>query len=404
MKSFDVIITGGCASGLAAAINAHRLYPQLKIAVIEKLPRVCKKILATGNGRCNLSNENTDCGGYTNADFAKFALNRYSVEKTIAFFSSLGLITYTDSEGRIYPVSNTAASVADALRFNLDGIEVITDVAVTSVIKKNDTFILNNKYRCNKLIIAAGGKASPSQGSDGSGYSLAKSLGHTITPLRPALVPLVADQAITKPLKGVRIHKAEITLEQNGKKIASSHGEILFTDNGISGIAAMELASSFEKSKENTGEITAVIDLVPDMSFDKTVEYISALRNENKRNFDFLLTGILPKAAGIAVLKKSGVLLTGEIKKMTAKEISVTAESIHNFRIKVIKTKGFDCAQVTSGGISTNEINGETMESLICKNLFFAGEIIDVDGKCGGFNLQWAWSSGLIAGELGGKA
>ena len=403
MKSFDVIITGGCASGLAAAINAHRLYPQLKIAVIEKLPRVCKKILATGNGRCNLSNENTDCGGYTNADFAKFALNRYSVEKTKAFFSSLGLITYTDSEGRIYPVSNTAASVADALRFNLDGIEVITDVAVTSVIKENDTFILNDKYRCNKLIIAAGGKASPSQGSDGSGYSLAKSLGHTVTPLRPALVPLVANQAITKPLKGVRIHKAEITLEQNGKKIASSHGEILFTDNGISGIAAMELASSFEKSKESTGEITAVIDLVPDMSFDKTVEYISALRNENKRNFDFLLTGILPKAAGIAVLKKSGVLLTGEIKKLTEKEISVTAESIHNFRIKVIKTKGFDCAQVTSGGISTNEINGETMESLICKNLFFAGEIIDVDGRCGGFNLQWAWSSGLTAGELGGK-
>ncbi len=404
MKSFDVIITGGCASGLAAAINAHRLYPQLKIAVIEKMPRVCKKILATGNGRCNLSNENTDCGGYTNADFAKFALNRYSVEKTIAFFSSLGLITYTDSEGRIYPVSNTAASVADSLRFNLDGIEVITDVAVTSVIKKNDTFILNDKYRCNKLIIAAGGKASPSQGSDGSGYSLAKSLGHTVTPLRPALVPLVADQAITKPLKGVRIHKAEITLEQNGKKIASSHGEILFTDNGISGIAAMELASSFEKSKESTGEITAVIDLVPDMDFEKTVEYISALRNENKRNFDFLLTGILPKAVGIAVLKKSGVLLTGEIKKLTEKEISVTAESIHNFRIKVIKTKGFDCAQVTSGGISTNEINGETMESLICKNLFFAGEIIDVDGKCGGFNLQWAWSSGLTAGELGGKA
>ena len=166
----------------------------------------------------------------------------------------------------------------------------------------------------------------------------------------------------------------------------------------------MELASSFEKNKENTGEITAVIDLVPDMSFDKTVEYISALRNENKRNFDFLLTGILPKAAGIAVLKKSGVLLTGDIKKLTEKEISVTAESIHNYRIKVIKTKGFDCAQVTSGGISTNEINGETMESLICKNLFFAGEIIDVDGKCGGFNLQWAWSSGLTAGELGGKA
>ncbi|MBQ6264407.1 MAG: NAD(P)/FAD-dependent oxidoreductase [Clostridia bacterium] len=403
MKRFDVIIIGGCASGLVAAINAHRLYPEMSIAVVEKLPRTGKKILATGNGRCNLTNINTRCGCYTNGGFAKTALEKYSVEKSLEFFSSLGLKTYTDSEGRVYPTSNTAASVVDALRFNLDGIEVITGEAVTDVKKQDGGFVLNNEYRCNYLITATGGKASPSQGSDGSGYALAKALGHTVTNLYPALVPLTADPAVTKPLKGVRIHNAVITLEKNGKSICPARGEILFTDSGISGIAAMELAASLERIKEKGADIFAVIDLAPDMSREEIIEYLTVLRKENRRDFDSLLTGIIPKAAGIAVLKKSGVKST--ISGFSENEIKIISEHIKQFRIKVTGTKGFDCAQVTSGGVRTDEINNETMESLICENLFFAGEIIDVDGICcGGFNLQWAWSSGLTAGELGGKA
>ena len=399
MKKFDVIIIGGCASGLVAAINARKLYPGLSIAVIEKLPRIGKKILATGNGRCNLSNTNANPADYTNSGFAKSALDRYSVKRTLDFFSSLGLKTYTDSEGRIYPASNTAASVVDALRFNLDGIELITDIAVTDVKKQNGGFVLNAEYICDKLIIATGGKASPSQGSDGSGYALAKFLGHTVTKLYPALVPLTADAAVTKPLKGVRIHDAFIKLVKNGKSIDSSRGEILFTDSGISGIAAMELAAGFEKNK------------VEDSGFFKNgcpelADYLTSLCRENRRDCDSLLTGILPKAAGIAVLKASDVYSPGkEIKSLTEKDIELIVDKIHHFGIKVTGTKGFDCAQVTGGGISTDEINPGTMESLVCDNLFFAGEIIDVDGiRCGGFNLQWAWSSGLTAGELGGKA
>ena len=406
MKKFDVIIIGGCASGLVAAINAHRLYHGLSIAVIEKLPRIGKKILATGNGRCNLSNTNANPADYTNSGFAKSALDRYSVERTLDFFSSLGLKTYTDSEGRIYPASNTAASVVDALRFNLDGIELITSIVVTDVKKQNGGFVLNAEYICDKLIIATGGKASPSQGSDGSGYALAKVLGHTVTKLYPALVPLTADAAVTKPLKGVRIHDAFIKLVKNGKSIDSSRGEILFTDSGISGIAAMELAAGFEKSKEKETDIFAEIDLAPDMSKEELADYLASLCRENRRDCDSLLTGILPKAAGIAVLKASDVYSPGkEIKSLTEKDIELIVDKIHHFGIKVTGTKGFDCAQVTGGGVSTDEINPGTMESLVCDNLFFAGEIIDVDGiRCGGFNLQWAWSSGLTAGELGGKA
>ena len=406
MKRFDLIIIGGCASGLAAVVNAHRLYPELKTAVIEKLPRAGKKILATGNGRCNLSNINASSDDYTNGAFVITALEKYSVEKTLDFFSSLGLKTYTDGEGRTYPASNTAASVVDAFRFNLDGVELITDTAVTDVKKQNGGFVLNDEYYCDKLIIATGGKASPSQGSDGSGYTLAKALGHTVTNLYPALVPLTADASVTKPLKGVRIHKAEISLEKNGKPIGSSKGELLFTDSGISGIAAMELASAFERNKEKGADIFAVIDLAPDMSKEEICGYLTDLCRESKRDFESLLTGIIPKAAGIAVLKKSGVYPSEKtVKELSEKEIENVSEDLKQFRIKVTGTKGFDCAQVTSGGVSTDEINPATMESLVCKNLFFAGEIIDVDGICcGGYNLQWAWSSGLTAGELGGKA
>ena len=408
MKRFDVIVAGGCASGLAAAINAHRQYPRLSIAVIEKLPRTGKKILATGNGRCNLSNTgigNSFKSLYTNEDFAGHALNIYSVEDTLDFFMSLGLKTYTDGEGRIYPLSNTAASVVDALRFNLDGIEVINGIAVTDVKKQGEDFVLNGEYACRKLIIATGGKASPSQGSDGSGYALAKMLGHTVTPLCPALVPLKADSSITKALKGVRIHSATVGLYKNDKCIGSSCGEILFTDGGISGIAAMEVAACYEKNRETGRDIYAVIDLAPGLNNGEICSLIDAICKENRRDCDALLTGVLPKAAGIAVLKASGVYDAGrEIKTLGEKEIKLIENTIHNFRIKVTGTKGFDCAQVTSGGVSTKEINPGTMESLICRNLFFAGEIIDVDGKCGGFNLQWAWSSGLLAGELGGKA
>ncbi|MBO4894271.1 MAG: aminoacetone oxidase family FAD-binding enzyme [Clostridia bacterium] len=405
MKKYDVIIIGGCASGLAAAINAHRIYPELSVAVIEKLPRVGKKILATGNGRCNLSNEQAEkfvYHIYTNDGFAAKVLKKCSVKNTLVFFSSLGLKTYTDGEGRIYPLSNTAASVLDALRAHLDGIDIITGVAVNEIKKQKSGFVLNGEYRCEKLIMAAGGKASPSQGSDGSGYALAGGLGHTVTKLYPALVPLTADPAVTKPLKGVRIHKAKIGLYKNEELIGSSYGEILFTDGGISGIAAMETASAFEKNKEKGADIYASIDLVPEI--DDIGVFLAALCRENKRDFDALLTGLMPKAAGIAVLKACGLYSASKsIDELKKKDIENIVNTIHNFRIKVTGTKGFTNAQVTSGGVSVKEINPATMESRVCENLFFAGEIIDVDGPCGGFNLQWAWSSGLIAGRLGGN-
>lgn len=404
MKKFDLIIVGGCAAGLAAAISAKRSYPELSVAILERLPRIGKKLLATGNGKCNLTNEYALEHEYVNKDFAAAALECCPPQKIIEFFGSMGLLCYSDSCGRVYPESNTAASVVDALRFEIERlkIDVFCDTAVTEIKKKSKTFLINNEFECKKLIITTGGKSSPSQGSDGSGFALAKQLGHSATKLYPALVPICASPEITKPMKGVRVRNVTLTLKGE-KKIAQARGEILFTDYGLSGIAAMELAAQAQKYIDAVKHNPfTIIDFMPQMSFDELVEY---LRNLNKiKGFckiDNLLTGFLPKAVGIAICKAaklySSEMTIGELKE---KDYRLIAEKIKNFPLEVSGTKGFANAQVTSGGIKTSEIDPKTMQSKICPDLYFAGEIIDVDGGCGGFNLQWAWASGMLAGEV----
>ncbi|MBR5561772.1 MAG: NAD(P)/FAD-dependent oxidoreductase [Clostridia bacterium] len=404
MKNYDLIIVGGCSAGIAAAINCKRLYPQNKIAVIEKLPRIGKKLLATGNGKCNITNLFALEHGYVNKGFTEYAQNRYTPDKVVEFFESLGLICYSDSCARVYPESNMAASVVDSLRFELErlGVEVICDTPVTDIKKNGDSFIVNNAYGCKKIILAAGGKSSPSQGSDGSGYPLAKKLGHSVTNLVPALVPLCGSPEITKPMKGMRVREVNLTLKGD-KILAKTQGEILFTDYGLSGIAAMELAAPAQKYINNVKRNPfTIIDFMPRMTYNEIVEYLQNLcKIKGSCNVDNFLTGFLPKTVGIAICKATS-LYKGErrIDELSVKEIKLIAEKVKNFPLEITGTKGFVNAQVTSGGIKTDEINPETMQSKKCRGLYFAGEIIDVDGGCGGFNLQWAWASGMLAGEL----
>lgn len=404
MKKYDLAVAGGCSAGLAAAINAKRLYPDLKVAVIEKLPRVGKKLLATGNGKCNITNLYALDHGYVNKGFASFAMNSYPPEKITDFFASLGLMTYSDSCGRVYPESNMAASVVDALRFELERlkIEVLCDTPVTEIKKSGKGFCINGNIYCDKLILAAGGKSSAPQGSDGSGFDLAKKLGHTVTETVPALVPMTSKTEITKSLKGVRVRNVSLTLKGE-KIIAKTCGEILFTEYGLSGIAAMELAAPAQKYINYVKQHPfTIIDFLPEISYNDLYEY---LKNLNKiKGFckmENLLTGILPKAVGIATCKACDLYNAEKlISQLADKELRSVAEKIKNFPLEITGTRGFLNAQVTSGGIKIEEINEKTMESKICKNLYFAGEIIDVDGGCGGFNLQWAWASGMLAGEM----
>ena len=403
MKSYDMIVIGGCSAGIVTAINAKRINPEVKVAILEKLPRIGKKLLATGNGKCNLTNETAAMHDYVGKEFASYAFEKYSPEIIKEFFASLGLLCYTDSCGRVYPESNTASSVVDALRFEIERlkIDVYCDITVTDIKHKKD-FVINGEYVCKKLIIAAGGKSSPSQGSDGSGYALAKSLGHSITKLYPALVPLCASSEITKPMKGVRVRNVTLTLKGD-KKIAQTSGEILFTDYGLSGIAAMELAAAAQKYIDNVKRNPfTMVDFMPDMNYNKLVDYLVNLNKiKGFANIDNLLTGFLPKAVGIAICKACKLYKSDKlISELNEKDIRKIAEKIKSFPIEITGAKGFKDAQVTSGGIKTDEIDNKTMQSKICDNLYFAGEIIDVDGGCGGFNLQWAWASGMLAGEL----
>lgn len=404
MKNYDLIIVGGCASGLAAAINCKRLYPEKRIVILEKLPRIGKKILATGNGKCNLTNLEALSHNYRNKAFAGFALNKYNPQRVIGFFESMGLLCYADSCGRVYPESNTAASVLDALRLEVEklGIDIMCDFAVTDIRKENGKFVVNGELQSEKLILATGGKASPPQGSDGSGYPLAKRLGHSLTSLHPALVPLTVADDITKSLKGIRARDVELTLE-NGKILKKSRGEILFTDNGLSGIAAMELAAQAEISLNDVKKNTFThIDFLPNYTENELFAYFKKLRDiKGTATLDYLLNGVLPKQLGIAICKVCNLYKNDKtISALSDKELRIIASEVKDFSLKVTGTKGFQNAQVTCGGIPADEIDPETMQSKKCSGLYPVGEIIDVDGDCGGFNLQWAWASGMLAGEL----
>ncbi len=398
MKKYDLCIIGAGASGLTAAISAKMNHKNISVLIIEHLPKVGKKILATGNGRCNLTNINAFSEKYNNPYFANDVLKKYPAAKVTEFFNTLGLFTYTDSEGRVYPRSNNASSVLDALRFKAEnlGVEFLTEFNVDSVSKSESGFIINKSLFSQKLIIACGGKSSPSQGSNGSGYPLASSLGHSITKLYPALVPLVTDKDGIKSLKGVRAANISINAI-SGNNSKASTGEILFTDSGVSGIAAMELASFCEKYDSILN-----IDFLPEYSLrELKSKLIFIQKSRNELLLDNFLTGLMPKAIGIEVLKKTGVYESSRTAgNLSEKDIEEICSVIKKYTIKVRGSRGFSDSQVTSGGVSCNEINSSNMMSLIVKDLYFCGEIIDIDGPCGGYNLQWAFASGLLAGEL----
>ena len=395
-----VAVIGAGASGLAASIECMRTFKKhginAKVMLFEALPRCGKKILATGNGRCNLTNkfaESTPYGG--DKDFAKAVISQFTPEDTIDFFNSIGLLCRTEDEGRVYPMSGQAASVLDALRFENErlGCEIITDTKITSIKKKGKKFLLNDEFCANAVILASGGKAAPKQGSDGSGYPLAQSLGHTVTKVYPALVPLTAKGDFFRSLKGIRA-EGNITMTLDGEK-----GEIQFTDFGISGIAVMQLSSTACALTAKGKKPLIHIDFVAEMSEKELFSFISETAKKDS-TAENLLSGIVPKRLGQVIMKMSTQKpLTCSSKELTKAEISNAVQNIKNFTVEITGTRGFDNAQVCTGGIKCSEFDSKTMMSLITENFFAAGEVLDIDGICGGFNLQWAWASGIIAGK-----
>ncbi len=394
-----VIIVGGGAAGMTAAIAAARR--GAAVTILEHTARVGKKILSTGNGKCNITNLSMPEGAYrgNQPEFALQVIKQVSVEKTLEFFRELGILT-TDRNGYVYPNSGQASSVLDALRFELEHLKVtvVCDCQVKEI-RKNLTVITNTgTYKGDAVILAAGSKAVPKTGSDGSGYQLAKSLGHTIIKPLPALVQLKCRESWYKQLAGIRLN-AEVLLKADGKIISRDQGEVQFTDYGISGIPVFQVSRYAARGLEEGKKIKAVLDFFPDTGNKELLDYlINRQRILGYRTSEEFLNGVLNKKLTTVLLKEAGINFKQNTAQISRKQIERLTELLKGFTTEITGVNGFEQAQICSGGIDTAEIHPETMESKLIKNLYIAGEILDVDGICGGYNLQWAWSSGILAG------
>ncbi len=400
-----IAIIGGGASGLACAIEIMRTVKNkgdVQVTILERLPRVGKKILVTGNGRCNLTNINASVKNYRgDADFTEYALDKYSPQNNIEFFNSLGLYTRTEDEGRVYPLSNQASSVLDALRFECArlGIETICDyravhlkTVYTGVTTK---IIVNNRDRFDYVIVACGGMTCKAHGTDGDAYDLLKMFGHKIISPAPALVSLNCDE-FTKALKGVRaICKMDLIID--GNKALENYGEVQFTDYGLSGIPIMQLSRFVSVSPSN--DIRIELDVTPDFGAEEIRKYLYSRREIDKGLCENMLSGIMNKQLCIVLMKECDIQVNGRINELTDNEIEKLANIIKCWKIKIKNSRSFDYAQVTAGGADCSQFNTETMESTLVPNVFCCGEALNIDGDCGGYNLQWAWSSGRLAGN-----
>lgn len=397
MEIFDIAVIGGGASGLTAAIHAKRAAPKLRVAILERLPRVGKKLLACGNGRCNYTNINVSKEKY-HGSCAELvgSIGGFDVRD---FFVSLGVYGFSDSEGRVYPLSENAGSVLDGLRLEADklGVETICECPVDriNVGKVFRIFSGERDFSAKRVILAGGGMSQSALGSDGSALRLAKKLGLQCAPLRPALTPLKTTPELVRPLKGLRAN-ALVTLFCGEKAVGSEAGEVQFGDGTLSGICVMNL-SHFYRDNEN---FSLSLDLLPEK---KESEILSILREMKKIRakapLEDFLSGLFHKRVGIYLLKKcTSHALTEPSEVLSEKELENAARLIKSLRFPVIGAAGFEKSQVTAGGILLSELTAQ-LECRKISGLFCCGELLDIAGDCGGYNLTFAFASGAAAGK-----
>ena len=389
---------------MAAALAAAE-HENAQVLLFERQARLGRKLLATGNGRCNLTNLNACDDFYYGEDlnFTAPTLGQYDVENTLAWFRQLGLFTVAEESGRVYPYSDQANSVVDVLRFALQkpNIQVLTGFEVTKIKKNAAGFTVESSeesYACDKLIVACGGLAGTKLGGSMSGYKLLMKLGHHCTKLRPTLVQIKSDWSALPSLKGVRANCWAV-IERNGQLHSAGKGEIQFTECGLSGPVMFEISRDVCHEK---GVWVCKLDLLPDMEAKDLLPMLQRKR-ETSLPAEELLTGILHNRLGRVIVKEAGISGHAPIRQLEDWELERVCDEVFGLQIPLTEPMGMDAAQVTAGGIVTSEFDPETMESRLVPGLYACGEVLDVDGDCGGYNLQWAWSSGRCAGYHAGK-
>ncbi|MBQ9393294.1 MAG: aminoacetone oxidase family FAD-binding enzyme [Oscillospiraceae bacterium] len=396
-----VCVVGGGAAGMAAAITAAE--QGRRVTLLERQSRVGRKLLSTGNGRCNLTNRAAVPGRhYHGADgaFCGPALTDFGVEDTLAWFRRLGLLTAEEPDGRFYPRSNMASSVLDVLRFALQqrSITVVTGCTVQELSVKEHHFTITADtgiYHADAVILAAGGAAGAKVGGTMDGYRLAQQLGHRRTELFPALVQLKTDPTYPRSLKGVKA-EAALTLRRQDGYLAATAGEVLFTEYGVSGPAVFDLSRAMAGAER--AELT--LDLLPELTEEETLLWLTARQEAMAgQEAQSLLSGALHPRLGQVVCKACGFTAQAA-QSLAEQDLRHIARTVHRFTLPVTGTCGFDQAQVTAGGLRTDDFDPATLQSRLVPGFYACGEVLDVDGDCGGFNLQWAWSSGRLAGRL----
>lgn len=398
-----VAIIGGGASGIIASIYAAKR--GYNVIILERNSTCCKKILITGNGKCNYFNDDWNLKHYQTNSVEKIAtvINDENKKEILSFFNKIGIVPKIKN-GYYYPYSNQAVSIKTNLlrEATLNGVVIKNDCFVEKVEKKDNHFLINVNEEiivADAVIMATGSKACPKTGSDGNGYTLAESFGHTVVPVLPSLVPLKTKGKFLKEWSGIRTD-VNISLYVDGVKLKEEYGEIQLTDYGISGICVFNLSSLANINLAKERKVLVKINFIPWVDFINTfINFIDNQYNKNKKDIMSLLEGILNYKLVSVLLKEIGVNIDTTFNDLTSNDLEKIYKQLSQFELEIIGSQDYDKAQVCSGGVSLLEVDMNTMQSKLVDNLYFTGEILDVDGDCGGYNLAFAWVSGMIAGK-----
>ena len=392
-KNYDLLVLGGGASGLMAAITAAR--QGVSVLLIEHKDRVGKKLLSTGNGKCNYTNSLQGISNYRgdNPAFVLPVFEQFGLSETLSFFNEIGIYPKCRN-GYYYPASEQAASVLEVLRMEAAyrNVNIRTETTICSIQKTKNGFRIDTKedtFYVKKIIFATGLLAAPKTGSDGSAFP----------DIVPALVALKGKQPFFKALAGIRA-EIMIKLYVSGEQVASENGELQLTDYGISGIPVFQISRYATKAIKRGKDVYALLDFMPHQSYDETEAMLKYrfFETAHEKTAEECLIGLFNKKLGAVLLKEAGIGLNESARNVTGNQIKKLIKKIKALRVDITGSNSFEQAQVCAGGVSTDEIDNQTMESLLVPGLYFAGELIDIDGICGGYNLQWAWSSGYVAG------
>ncbi len=397
-------IIGGGAAGMMAAITAAR--QGAEVTVLEGNDRVGRKILSTGNGKCNLGNRKLDLEEYYTGNSRRLeeCLKRFGTEDTVSFFQGIGLML-KEKNGYLYPACEQASAVLDVLRFELSalGIKVANGCKVGRILPGPEGGQIrvesgDETYSFDCVVVACGGAAAPRTGSDGSGFRLAEQIGHKLVPSVPALVQLRCSEPYLKAISGIRADAA-VRVWDNGRCIANERGELQLTDYGISGIPVFQLSRQVNYILRRQREVEITVDFLPDYGREE-YEALQAGRKllQNDRTVEAFFTGMLHKKLMLQFMKMAGLKPGEPVEKADASALDKVYRLCREWRVHVNGHNSYDNAQVCAGGVPLDQLT-EDLESLMAPGVFFAGEILDVDGKCGGYNLQWAWTSGYLAGK-----